>query len=436
MEELNSISPVDGRYRRRVKELSAYFSEYALIKKRIFVELKYLTALGKADNSIMKILENFSMEEAMKIKEIEKKLNHDVKAVEYYLREKLDGGVREFIHYGLTSDDINNISYSLMINDFLENAMYGKLSDLLKALERLSIENKGLAMLARTHGQPASPTTLGKEFLVFYYRLKIQYTKLQGFSLAAKLNGATGNYNALAVSEPEKDWIGFSRDFISGLGLMPSLVTTQIEPKDTLVELFQLIKRINNIILDMDRDIWLYIMEEYLILRKEEEEIGSSTMPHKINPIDFENSEGNIKIANSLFTGFEDLQVSRLQRDLSDSTVMRNMGVAFSHSFLAYDSAIKGLGKISPNKEKIRSDLERHPEVISEAIQTVLRRKNISGAYEALKELSRGKSLSSKDLHKFIDSLDISAKEKDSLKKITPLNYTGLAEKIIEKLLA
>jgi adenylosuccinate lyase len=351
MEELNAISPLDGRYYPKLKEVSDYFSEYALIKKRVFVELKYIKELGKGN--FLDIYNKFTLKEAEKIKEIEKTTNHDVKAVEYYIKEKVPKEIKEFVHFGLTSEDINNIAYSLLIKEFLDNLFYKKLSDLLKQLEIISIETKAISMLARTHGQPASPTTLGKEFFVFYSRLKEQYAKLQSLKLKAKINGATGNYNALQFTTPEKDWIGFSREFILKLGLEPNLVTTQIEPHDTLVELFQTVKRMNNIILDLDKDIWMYIMLDYFKIKKKEKETGSSTMPHKVNPIDFENSEGNIRIANSLFTGFEELQISRMQRDLSDSTVMRNIGVAFSHSLLAYDSAIKGLEKLIPNVEKI-----------------------------------------------------------------------------------
>ena len=285
-------------------------------------------------------------------------------------------------------------------------------------------------MLARTHGQPASPTTLGKEFFVFHERLRKQFEKIRDIKLTGKLNGATGNYNALAFSEPEKDWISFSKKFILDLGLEPNLITTQIESKDTLVELFQAVKRINNIILNLDRDMWLYISQDYFSLKKKDSEVGSSTMPHKINPIDFENSEGNIKLANSLFTGFEELQISRMQRDLSDSTIMRNIGVAFSHSMLGYDSALAGLHKVKPKKEIIDMDLKKHPEVLTEAIQIILRKHKIRDAYEKLKELSRGKNLSLDDLRNFIKKLDIDKKDKERLLNLYPNDYTGLADKL------
>ena len=425
---LTSISPIDGRYSHKLKELVEYFSEFALIKKRVFVELEYLKELGKGN--FTKIHDTFDLKEAEKIKNIEKKTNHDVKAVEYYLKEKVPHDVREFVHYGLTSEDVNNLAYSLLIKEFLENIYYGKISELLKKLEFLSRKNKDIVVLARTHGQPASPTTLGKEFLVFFKRLKEQYIKLQLKKLKGKLNGATGNYNSLYFAEPDKDWVSFSRDFISRLGLQPNLITTQIEPKDSLVELFQVIKRINNIVLDLDKDMWLYIALDYFNLEKKEDEVGSSTMPHKINPIDFENSEGNLKIANSLFTGMESLQISRLQRDLSDSTIMRNIGTAFAHSILAYNSTLKGLHKLKPNLEKINEDLEKHPEVLSEAIQTVLRKHN-KDAYEQLKKLSRGNKISLNELHDFIDKLDIDKKDKDKLKKLKVKDYIGLASELV-----
>jgi adenylosuccinate lyase len=428
---LTSISPIDGRYHDRTKELSEYFSEYALMKKRVFVELKYLVELGKADDKLLRIHDKFDIKEAEKVKEIEKRTNHDVKAVEYYLKEKVPKDLREFVHYGLTSEDINNISYSLLIKEFLENYYYVSLSTLIKTLKVLSQENKSVAMLARTHGQPASPTTLGKELYVFAARLVNEYSKLQNIKLRAKLNGATGNYNALHFAEPEKDWTKFSISFISRLGLEPSLITTQVEPKDSLVELFQCVKRINNIIMDMDRDIWQYVSMEYLVLKKAESEVGSSTMPHKINPIDFENSEGNIRVANSLFTGFEELQISRMQRDLSDSTVMRNIGVAFSHSVLACISAQKGLLKISPNLQKIEKDLELHPEVLTEAVQTLLRKLGKGNAYEKLKEMSRGKKITLDELRGFINGLDIPQKEKEILLNLKPGAYIGLAQELV-----
>jgi adenylosuccinate lyase len=429
MDELSSISPLDGRYYAKLQDLSGYFSEFALIKKRVYVELKYLIELGKAKENIMQIHEKFDLVEAKKVKEIEKTTNHDVKAVEYYIKEKVSKEIKEFIHYGLTSEDINNLAYSLLFKEFIEKEYTEKVKLLLDKLKKLSHENRSVAMLARTHGQVASPTILGKEFFVFYSRISGQFEKLKKIELTGKLNGATGNYNALVFAEPKIDWIEFSRKFIIKLGLESNLITTQIEPHDTLVELFHAVKRINNIVLDLDVDIWHYISMDYLSLRKKEGEVGSSTMPHKVNPIDFENSEGNIKIANSLFTGLESLQMSRMQRDLSDSTMMRNIGVAFGHTILAYDSTLKGLEKIVPSLEKITNDLEDHPEVLTEVVQTVLRKYGKSEAYEKLKDFSRGKKVTLDELHNFIDALDLDKKEKDRLKKLKVRDYIGLADK-------
>ncbi|MFH0875303.1 MAG: adenylosuccinate lyase [archaeon] len=430
MEELYAISPIDGRYYGKLQQLSQYFSEFALIKKRLYVELLYLRELGKGD--FIEVYDKFSLDDAQKIKEIEKTTNHDVKAVEYYIKEKVPKDIKEFVHYGLTSEDINNLSYSLLVKEFIETTYTSKLQELLTILEKISVENRAVAMLAHTHGQPASPTTMGKEFFIFYNRLKDQFSKLQNIKLRGKLNGASGNYNALVVAEPQKDWIEFSKKFINKLGLEPNLYTTQIEPNDTLVELFHCIKRINNIVLDLDIDIWLYISMDYFKIRKKEGEVGSSTMPHKVNPIDFENSEGNIKLANSQFDCFESLQVSRLQRDLSNSTIMRNIGVAFSHSILAYDSVLNGLGKLIPNPEKIESDLESHPEVLSEAVQTVLRKYGEDQAYERMKSMCRGNLVTLNDLHDFIDSLKIPAKDKKRLKDLRPKDYIGLANDLVK----
>ncbi len=424
---LNAISPVDGRYSTRLAELQEYFSEYALIRKRVYVELRYLIALGKADNKVMKIHDDLDLAEAEKIKEIEKTTNHDVKSVEYYLRDRVPKKAREYVHYGLTSEDVNNLAYSLLVKDFISRTFMLKLEALLIALKKLAQDNMEIPMLAHTHGQPASPTTLGKEFLVFHERLRMQQESLARIRLTGKLNGATGNFNALVAAEPEREWEKFSSDFVSSMGLVPNPITTQIEPHDTLVELFHCIKRINNIIADLDQDMWLYISMDYLALRKKEGEVGSSTMPHKVNPIDFENSEGNIRISNALLLAFESLQVSKMQRDLSDSTVMRNIGVAFAHSVLSIDSTCKGLGKLMANRQRMDKDLEEHPEVLAEAIQTVLRKHGIEGAYEKLKELSRGRSIKLEDLHGFIDSLDLPKSEIARLKKMRPRDYTGSA---------
>ncbi len=428
--ELTAISPIDGRYHNRVKELSKYFSEYALIKKRIFVELEYLKELGKGD--FLDIHEKFDLKEAQKVKDIEKITNHDVKSVEYYIKEKVPEDVKEYVHFGLTSEDINNLSYSLLINDFINSIYCNKIEQILIKLKVLSVENMSLSMLARTHGQPASPTTLGKELFVFLSRLKNQFEKLKKIKLTAKLNGATGNYNALVLALPNINWVDFSIKFINRLGLEPNLITTQIEPKDTLIELFHNIKRINNILLDLNQDIWLYISLDYFKLKKKDGEVGSSTMPHKVNPIDFENSEGNIKIANSLFNGFESLQISRMQRDLSDSTMLRNIGVAMAHSIIAYDSTFRGLNKLIANKDKLEDDLNNHPQILTEGIQTILRKYNSKKPYEMLKKLSRGKVISLDIIREFVNTLDIDKKDKETILHLNPKDYIGLAKELVK----
>ncbi len=425
MSNLTNVSPIDGRYHHKTKFLSFFFSEFALIKKRVYVELAFLKELGKGD--YLSIHANFSLEDAEKIKEIENTTNHDVKAVEYFIKEKVSNDVKEFVHFGLTSEDINNLSYSLLMQDFIHSSYSDKIKNLLDKLDELKSKNKAIAMLARTHGQPASPTTLGKEINVFYQRLKEQFQQLREVKLTGKLNGATGNFSALKYALPETDWIKFSQDFIHKIGLKPSTVTTQINAKDSLVELLHVVKRINTILLDLCQDIWTYISFGYFNLKKKEHEVGSSTMPHKVNPIDFENAEGNLKVCTSLITCFESLQISRMQRDLSDSTIMRNIGVVFAHACLAYDSLDQGLEKLSPNIIRLEEDLKNHPEVIMEAIQTVLRSLNYPNPYEVTKVLSRGNKISLEAIHQFIESLDLSSKDKSRLKKLKPSNYIGLA---------
>jgi adenylosuccinate lyase len=426
---LDAVSPIDGRYQNKTKELSKYFSENALMKKRLLVEILFLKAMGKGD--FAKAHDGFDITEAEKVKGIETRTNHDLKAIEYYLRDLVPEEVKEHVHLGLTSEDINNISYSLLLKGFLDEIYYRKLQDMLDVLSDLSRLHKDVPMLARTHGQPASPTTVGKEFHVFYSRLNRQIAILKKIKLAGKLNGATGNYNALHLVFPEKDWVAFSKEFISGLGLEPNIITTQVEPKDTLVELFQCIKRIDNILLDLDRDMWMYISFGLFRLKRIDAEVGSSTMPHKINPIDFENSEGNIKIANALFTAFEDLQVSRMQRDLSDSTVMRNIGVACGHSLLAMSSTEKGLRKIEPDADALDKDLESHPEVLTEAIQVFLKSRGIKDGYELLKDFSRGETFTMDRLHKFIETLHLDEDDKKLLKDLKPRDYVGLSSDLV-----
>jgi len=431
MDPLLSISPVDGRYKYKLQDLSDYFSEFALIKKRLYVEILYLIELKKADKKLLEIHHRFDVKEARVVKRIEKTTNHDVKAIEYYLRKKTDNKIWPHIHYGLTSEDINNLSYNLLIQEYLNNSLFTQIDNLLELLHKLSLRHKSLPILARTHGQPASPTTFGKECYVFFSRLKTQFNSLKSIKLRGKLNGATGNYNALYFADPTVVWPNFSIRFIKKLGLVPNLITTQIEPRDTLVEVFQVIKRMNNIVQGLNNDMWLYIMLDYLKIKRKGGEVGSSTMPHKINPIDFENSEGNIKIANSLLTSLESLQISRFQRDLSDSTVMRNIGVAFAHCNLAYNSTLRGLTKIKPNRKVIKEDLDKHLEVLTEAIQTVLRKNGHSNAYEITKEFFQGKKVAKESYEQFISELDVKESIKKRLRNLSPQTYTGLAEKLV-----
>jgi len=392
MDTLDALSPVDGRYWKDTEGLSKYFSEFALIRYRLKIEIEYFIALSSlgifpsiATNEQKKLrgfYHAFKLGDARDIKKIEQTTKHDVKAVEYYLKGKLKTSAQkkhlEFIHLGLTSEDINNLSYALMLNDCIKELLLPKLMELENKLRSLAKENINLVMLSRTHGQPASPTTLGKEMAIYVTRLSSQFSNLRSIAIKGKLNSASGNYNAHVVAYPEIDWISFSERFIKNLGLESNLITYQIEPHDFLAEIFHCFVRINTILINLDQDIWTYISQEYLMQRPVKGEIGSSTMPHKVNPIDFENSEGNLGIAIALFSHFsEKLPITRLQRDLSDSTVLRNLGVAFAHSVLGITSLLKGLEKIEPNKEKISKDLNNHAEVIAEGIQTILRRERI-----------------------------------------------------------
>ena len=444
---LTAISPLDGRYHNKVKELSSYFSEFALIKYRIRVEVEYLIALihflglsAEQPERLRTIYQDFTPEKAQAVKETEKTTNHDVKAVEYYVKQELDhlglSGLKEYVHFGLTSEDVNNLSYGLMLKECRDVVVLPKLNELLDKLKELSLQHKTQPMLARTHGQCASPTTLGKEFSVFYYRLARQKKQLLSTQLLGKLNGATGNYNAHVVSFPNNDWIGFAQQFITQLGLTPNLITTQIESHDYMAELFGVIKRVNNIILDLAVDCWLYISYNYFKQKTKAGEVGSSTMPHKVNPIDFENAEGNLGIANALFTHMGDkLQRSRLQRDLSCSTVQRNLGVGFGHTLVAIASTIKGLGKLEVNQSAIQEDLDDHMQILGEAIQTILRREKGEMPYEQLKQLTRGKKVTLADMHMFIDGLSVRDEVKQELKRITPENYIGKAVELTDRAL-
>ena len=443
---LSAISPIDGRYRYKVKDLSEFFSEEALFKYRIKVEIEYFIALcniplNELSNfkkslfeELRSIYQHFSSDDAIKIKEIEKTTNHDVKAVEYFLKKEFDRlglqEYKEFIHFGLTSQDINNTAIPLSLKEFSKTILIKNIDSLLENLKELAEKTKSISMISRTHGQPASPTKLGKEIFVFVTRIKHQYEDLKKIPFASKFAGATGNFNAHLVSYPNVDWKNFAKEFIENkLGLSYSYPTTQIEHYDYLASIFDCTKRINNIIIDLNRDFWQYISLDYFNQSIKTNEIGSSAMPHKVNPIDFENSEGNLGIANALFGFFSNkLPVSRLQRDLSDSTVLRNLGVPFSHSIISYKSTINGIKKLNVNKDKIEFDLNQNWAVITEAIQTILRREGYEKPYENLKKLTQDNTKIDKEiLHQFIDNLNIDTKIKSELKKITPFNYTGIS---------
>jgi len=443
--KLDAISPIDGRYKDKVHSISKYFSEKALIYYRLKVEIEYFLFLcknrigklkplnSKKTNILRSIYNNFSMKDAIEIKKIEKKTNHDVKAVEYFIKKKFDqnklGDYKEFIHFGLTSQDINNTAIPLSIKEFISNIYIPELDKLIKHLDKISEKYKDITIISRTHGQPASPTKLGKEILVFSTRIKNQRKSLVEIPNSAKFAGAVGNFNAHKVAFPKINWKAFGKKFVeSELGLDYSFPTTQIEHYDSFASLCDNVRRINNILLDLSLDIWTYISLDYFKQKIIKDEVGSSAMPHKINPIDFENAEGNIGFANSIFDFFSNkLTKSRLQRDLSDSTVLRNIGVPFSHTIISIKSIIKGLDKLIVNKNKINADLEENWIIISEAIQTILRREGYQTPYESLKELTRkNTSITKEILHKFIDSLKVNEKIKNELKAITPSNYTGI----------
>ncbi|MBE0639187.1 MAG: adenylosuccinate lyase [Bacteroidales bacterium] len=444
-DQLNAISPVDGRYSDKTRPLQDYFSEAALIRYRLRVEVEYFISLCQLPlpqlqdvehvvfEQLRSVYREFSIEEAHRVKAIEKITNHDVKAVEYLLKEKFDemglGSYREFIHFGLTSQDINNTAVPISMKEAWENELLPNFEKLVKKLQVLSEEWKNIPMLARTHGQPASPTLLGKEILVFVVRLEKQLRLLQTIPFSGKFGGATGNFNAHKVAYPSINWIEFADNFLNKtLGIHRQSVTTQIEHYDDMAAFFDGLKRINTILIDLNRDLWSYISMDYFKQKIKQGEIGSSAMPHKVNPIDFENSEGNLGFANAIFEHLSvKLPVSRLQRDLTDSTVSRNTGVPFAHTLIAWQSLQKGLDKLVLNEEKLHNDLEDNWVVVSEAIQTILRRENYPNPYEALKDLTRNNQRIFKDdLHRFIESLEISDELKDELKQISPFNYTGI----------
>lgn len=440
---LTSISAVDGRYRKQVQHLDEYFSEYGLMKYRVQVEVEYLLFLekkkffkipGKAAKHLQKVVEDFGPEDAQEIKQIEFTTNHDVKAVEYFLKNELEkcGGeaAKEWVHFGLTSQDINNTAIPLLWKHAIEYEYLPSLLNLNTELKLLAEEWKDIPMLAHTHGQPASPTKLGKEIMVFVERIQNQIEQFIGIPFTGKFGGATGNFNAHHVAFPKTDWIKFGNEFVQHLGLNRQQYTTQIEHYDNLAAHFDCMKRINNILIDLSRDIWSYVSMEYFKQKTKKGEVGSSAMPHKVNPIDFENAEGNLGMANSLFEFLSSkLPVSRLQRDLTDSTVLRNIGVPFAHTLIAFRSIEKGLSKLVINDARIYEDLDNNWAVVAEAIQTILRRENYPSPYEALKELTRGNTkIDKKTIHQFIDSLKIKDDIKRELKKITPHNYTGISQ--------
>lgn len=442
---LQAISPIDGRYRKTTERLSSYFSEEALIKYRVFVEIEYFIALCEINlpglenfdkslyTKLRTIHENFSETDALEIKETEKVTNHDVKAVEYFIKAKFDAlslqDYKEFIHFGLTSQDINNTAIPYSIKLALNESYYPAIDTLIQKINELATEWKDIPMLAHTHGQPASPTKLGKEFLVFAERLSIQLESLKTIPNSAKFGGATGNFNAHHIAFPQVNWVDFSNNFVnSTLGLTRAQHTTQIEHYDQFAAQCDALKRINNIIIDLDRDIWTYISKNYFKQKIKAGEIGSSAMPHKVNPIDFENAEGNAGIANALFEFFAaKLPISRLQRDLTDSTVLRNIGVPFGHTLIAINSTLRGLNKILLNEAALHADLDDNWAVVAEAIQTVLRRENFPNPYEALKELTRTNSkINAASIAEFIEGLSVTEEVKVQLRTITPFNYTGV----------
>ena len=445
LNKLNAISPIDGRYRNKIDSLASYFSEEALIKYRVRVEIEYFIALceiplpqlSNFDSSkfsdLRKIYIDFDSEDANAIKEIEKVTNHDVKAVEYFIKKEFDKlgleSHKEFIHFGLTSQDINNTAIPLSIKEAMNEVYVPQYLEVLNKLTALVKEWEAVPMLARTHGQPASPTRLGKEIEVFTVRLEEQFNLLNDIPSAAKFGGATGNYNAHKVAYPQIDWRGFGQKFVQEkLGLHHSFPTTQIEHYDHMAALFDCLKRINTIIIDLDRDFWTYVSMDYFKQKIKAGEVGSSAMPHKVNPIDFENSEGNLGIANAIFEHLSaKLPISRLQRDLTDSTVLRNVGVPFGHTLIAFQSTLKGLNKLLLNKEKFEQDLENNWAVVAEAIQTILRREAYPNPYEALKGLTRtNEKITQQSISSFIDTLETTEDIKSELKQITPSNYTGI----------
>ncbi|MWP62766.1 adenylosuccinate lyase [Gilliamella sp. Pas-s25] len=450
---LTALSPIDGRYGDKTTELRTIFSEYGLLKYRVQVEVCWLQKLASqadilevptlsqsAINHLNQIVDQFSEQDANRIKEIEKTTNHDVKAVEYFLKEKVSTNkelhaINEFIHFACTSEDINNLSYALMLKTARDTVLVPYWNKLIDKITAQAKAYRDLPLLSRTHGQPATPSTIGKEFANVAYRLKRQLKQLQSVEILGKINGATGNYNAHMVAYPQVNWHKFSEEFVSSLGLKWNPYTTQIEPHDYIAEFFDCVARFNTIMIDFDRDVWGYISLNHFKQKTIAGEIGSSTMPHKVNPIDFENSEGNLGIANAIMNHLgSKLPISRWQRDLTDSTVLRNLGVGIGYAIIAYQSTLKGLNKLEVNHDYLLEELDRNWEVLAEPIQTVMRRYGIEKPYEKLKELTRGKRVDAKGMQEFIDSLDLPESEKTRLKQLTPANYIGYAVSFVDNL--
>lgn len=446
MEELLCISPIDGRYHNTTEKLNEYFSEYALIKYRVVIEIKWLLKLNEVIsinfslaqiNALNSIIANFNICEAKKVKEIEAITKHDVKAVEYYLRDKFDSlGLSDFknyIHFGCTSEDINNLAYGLMIRNSLYNVFIPSAEDLINTVANKAKKYRNIPMLAHTHGQPATPTTVGKELAVFVYRWQSILKLLKTINLRGKFSGAVGNFNAHVVAFPNLDWIKIGKEFVESLGLEFNPLTTQIESHDIICVIFNYIKSFNNITMDFNSDMWIYISYNYFNQSVVKTEVGSSVMPHKVNPINHENSMANIRIANSIFTALcESLPISRMQRDLSDSSALRNIGVGFAHSLVSINQSIIGFNKLTPNEKTLSENLNSNVAVVSEAIQTVLRKNGYTNAYELLKELTRGREITLQDIRSFMRGLDIPNEDKENLLNLTPSNYLGLADNLVD----
>jgi adenylosuccinate lyase len=450
---LTAISPIDGRYASKVAPLRPIFSEYGLMRFRIQIEITWLQTLAnepgipevpplshQSARFLQQLTDNFSIQDAKRIKEIEQTTNHDVKAIEYFLKEKMVlhkelAAVSEFIHFACTSEDINNLSYALMLKTARKEILIPSMQEVIDKLTQLAHEYSSVPMLARTHGQPASPTTLGKEFANIISRLQRQLSQFSQITVLGKINGAVGNYNAHVVAYPNVNWPNLTQQFVNSLGLEWNPYTTQIEPHDYMAEYLQALSRFNTILIDLNRDMWNYIAIKYFQQKMNDQEIGSSTMPHKVNPIDFENAEGNLGFANAIFEHLANkLPISRWQRDLSDSTVLRNLGVGIAHSFIAYQATIKGLNKLQINTQQIQHDLDQSWEILAEAIQTVMRRYGIKQPYEKLKSFTRGKQIDKKALRQFIESLNLPDNIKKDLLSLTPSNYIGIAEKLAKSI--